>query len=91
MLKMPGLNASLEQAEELAILQKGQRYYLREAPGMKYVLSKITSGWSSPSKPCAALRAARSGWYARCSRRHQINTRQQFRLACDAAFRESIH
>lgn len=30
---------------------------------------------------CRVLRVARS-W---CSRRHQINTREQFRLACDAA------
>ncbi|HBZ7882263.1 TPA: IS3 family transposase [Klebsiella pneumoniae] len=73
-----------EQAEELAILPKG-RDILREAPEMKYVFIEKHQAEFSIKAMCRVLRVARSGWYAWCSRRHQIDTRQQFRLACDAA------
>lgn len=39
---------------------------------------------------CRVLRVARSGWYAWCLRRQQITPRQQFRLVCDTAVRQSF-
>lgn len=52
---------------------------------MKYVFIEKYQAEFTIKAMCRVLRVARSGWYAWCSRRHQINTRQQFRLACDAA------
>ncbi|MCW9331526.1 IS3 family transposase, partial [Klebsiella pneumoniae] len=54
-------------------------------PEMKYVFIEKYQAEFTIKAMCRVLRVARSGWYAWCSRRHQINTRQQFRLACDAA------
>ncbi|ENR0232123.1 IS3 family transposase [Enterobacter bugandensis] len=73
-----------ERDEELAIPPKG-RDILREAPEMKYVFIEKHQAEFSIKAMCRVLRVARSGWYVWCSRRHQINTRQQLRLACDAA------
>lgn len=52
---------------------------------MKYVFIEKHQAEFSIEAMCRVLRVARSGWYARCTRRHQISRRQQFRLACDAA------
>ncbi len=38
----------------------------------------------------SVLRVARSGWYVWRLRRHQLNHRQQFRLACDEAVRQAF-
>jgi len=51
---------------------------------MKYVFIEKYQAEFSIKAMCRVLRVARSGWYAWCSRRHQISWRQQFRLACDA-------
>jgi putative transposase len=51
---------------------------------MKYVFIEKYQAEFSIKAMCRVLRVARSGWYAWCSRRHQISRRQQFRLACDA-------
>jgi hypothetical protein len=52
---------------------------------MKYVFIENHQAEFSIKAMCRVLRVARSGWYAWCLRRHQLNHRQQFRLACDAA------
>nr|WP_169783127.1 IS3 family transposase [Escherichia coli] len=72
-----------EQAEELAILQKG-RDILREAPEMKYVFIENHRAEFSIKAMCRVLRVARSGWYTWCQRRTRISTRQQFRQHCDS-------
>ncbi|HBD1916480.1 TPA: IS3 family transposase [Escherichia coli] len=72
-----------EQAEELAILQKG-RDILREAPEMKYVFIEKHQAEFSIKAMCRVLRGARSGWYTWCQRRTRISTRQQFRQHCDS-------
>ncbi|HGX0686319.1 TPA: IS3 family transposase [Escherichia coli] len=72
-----------EQAEELAILQKG-RDILREAPEMKYVFIEKHQAEFSIKAMCRVLRVARSGWYTWCQRRTRISTRQQFRQHCDS-------
>jgi putative transposase len=51
---------------------------------MKYVFIEKYQAEFSIKAMCRVLRVARSGWYAWCSRRHQISRRQPFRLACDA-------
>ncbi len=78
-----------EQAEELAILQKG-RDILREAPEMKYVFIEKHRAEFSVKAICRVLRVARSGWYAWRLRRQQITPRQQFRLVCDTAVRQAF-
>jgi transposase InsO family protein len=57
---------------------------------MKYVFIENHRAEFSIKVMCRVLRVARSGWYAWCLRRHQINRRQQFRLACDAAVRQAF-
>jgi len=52
---------------------------------MKYVFVENHRAEFSIKAMCRVLRVARSGWYAWCLRRHQLNRRQQFRLVCDAA------
>lgn len=52
---------------------------------MKYVFIKKHQAEFSIKAMCRVLEVARSGWYAWCLRRHQLNHRQQFRLVCDAA------
>ncbi|EFO4711107.1 IS3 family transposase [Escherichia coli] len=78
-----------EQAEELAILQKG-RDILREAPEMKYVFIENHRAEFSIKVMCRVLRVARSGWYVWLRRRHQMSLRQQFRLTCDAAVHKAF-
>ncbi|MGL4172446.1 IS3 family transposase [Morganella morganii] len=73
-----------ERDEELAIPPKG-RDILREAPEMKYVFIEKYQAEFRIKAMCRVLRVARSGWYAWLKRRHQLNHRQQFRLACDEA------
>ena len=51
---------------------------------MKYVFIEKHRAEFSVKAMCRVLRVARSGWYARRLRRHQITPRQQFRLVCDA-------
>lgn len=52
---------------------------------MKYVFIEKHRAEFSIKAMCRVLRVARSGWYAWLKRRHQLNRRQQFRLACDGA------
>ncbi|MEF3565608.1 IS3 family transposase [Citrobacter freundii] len=78
-----------EQAEELAIPPKG-RDILREAPEMKYVFIEKHRAEFSVKAICRVLRVARSGWYAWRLRRQQITPRQQFRLVCDTAVRQTF-
>ncbi|HHT2268135.1 TPA: IS3 family transposase [Citrobacter amalonaticus] len=78
-----------ERDEELAIPPKG-RDILRETPEMKYVFVENHRAEFSIKAMCRVLRVARSGWYAWRLRRHQLNRRQQFRLACDAAVRQAF-
>ncbi|EFB9186513.1 IS3 family transposase [Escherichia coli] len=72
-----------EQAEELAILQKG-RDILCESSEMKYVFIEKHQSEFSIKAMCRVLRVARSGWYTWCQRRTRISTRQQFRQHCDS-------
>ncbi|HHH4715417.1 TPA: IS3 family transposase [Escherichia coli] len=72
-----------EQAEELAILQKG-RDILCESSEMKYVFIEKHQAEFSIKAMCRVLRVARSGWYTWCQRRTRISTRQQFRQHCDS-------
>ncbi|MGJ3287270.1 IS3 family transposase [Klebsiella michiganensis] len=78
-----------ERDEELTIPTKG-RDILRETPEMKYVFVENHRAEFSIKAMCRVLRVARSGWYAWCLRRHRLNRRQQFRLACDAAVRQAF-
>ncbi|EHI3950925.1 TPA: IS3 family transposase [Salmonella enterica subsp. enterica serovar Birkenhead] len=78
-----------EQAEELAILQKG-RDILREAPEMKYVFIEKHQAEFSIKAMCRVLQVARSGLYAWRSRRCRITPRQQFRLICDEVVRNAF-
>ncbi|WKV52087.1 IS3 family transposase [Dickeya fangzhongdai] len=71
-----------ERDEELAIPPKG-RNILREAPEMKYVFIEKHRAEFSIKAMCRVLRVARSGWYAWRCRRHQVSSRQRFRLVCD--------
>lgn len=57
---------------------------------MKYVFIEKNRAEFSIKTMCRVLRVARSGWYAWRLRRHQINPRQQFRLVCDNAVRETF-
>ncbi len=57
---------------------------------MKYVFIEKHRAEFSIKAMCRVLRVARSGWYAWRLRRHQINPRQQFRLVCDNAVRETF-
>ncbi|QJA20899.1 IS3 family transposase [Pectobacterium punjabense] len=78
-----------ERDEELAIPPKG-RDILREAPEMKYVFIEKHQAEFSIKAMCRVLRVARSGWYVWCCRRHQVNSRQRFRLTCDEAVRKAF-
>ncbi|MEL7631850.1 IS3 family transposase [Pectobacterium aroidearum] len=78
-----------ERDEELAIPPKG-RDILREAPEMKYVFIEKHQAEFSIKAMCRVLRVARSGWYVWRCRRHQVNSRQQFRLTCDEAVRKAF-
>ncbi|PNK82477.1 IS3 family transposase [Serratia odorifera] len=78
-----------ERDEELAIPPKG-RDILRQAPEMKYVFIEKHQAEFSIKAMCRVLHVARSGWYAWRQRRHQINRRQQFRLVCDDAVRQTF-
>ncbi|MTD40890.1 IS3 family transposase [Erwinia sp. CPCC 100877] len=78
-----------ERDEELAIPPKG-RDILRETPEMKYVFIEKHQAEFSIKAMCRVLQVARSGWYAWRQRRHQINRRQQFRLVCDDAVRQTF-
>ncbi len=57
---------------------------------MKYVFIEKHRAEFSIKAMCRVLRVARSGWYAWCLRRHQLNRRQQFRLVCDANVRQAF-
>jgi len=57
---------------------------------MKYVFIEKHRAEFSIKVMCWVLRGGRSGWYAWCLRRHQINPRQQFLLVCDNAVREAF-
>lgn len=57
---------------------------------MKYVFIEKYRAEFSIKAMCRVLRVARSGWYAWYLRRHQLNRRQQLRLACDAAVRQAF-
>ncbi|WP_253454397.1 MULTISPECIES: IS3 family transposase [Erwinia] len=78
-----------ERDEELAIPPKG-RDILRQTPEMKYVFIENHQAEFSIKAMCRVLQVARSGWYAWRQRRHQINRRQQFRLVCDDAVRQTF-
>ncbi|MGK6326144.1 IS3 family transposase [Erwinia sp. DT-104] len=78
-----------ERDEELAIPPKG-RDILRQTPEMKYVFIEKHQAEFSIKAMCRVLQVARSGWYAWRQRRHQINRRQQFRLVCDDAVRQTF-
>lgn len=58
---------------------------------MKYVFIEKHQAEFSIKAMCRVLCVARSGWYAWCLRRHQINRRQQLRLACDDAVRRAFN
>lgn len=66
------------------------RDILRQAPEMKYVFIEKHQAEFSIKAMCRVLQVARSGWYAWRQRRHQINRRQQFRLVCDDAARQTF-
>ncbi|AGB81677.1 hypothetical protein D781_1367 [Serratia sp. FGI94] len=57
---------------------------------MKYVFIEKHQAEFSIKAMCRVLQVARSGWYAWRQRRHQINRRQQFRLVCDDAVRQTF-
>lgn len=57
---------------------------------MKYVFIEKHQAEFSIKAMCRVLHVARSGWYAWRQRRHQINRRQQFRLVCDDAVRQTF-
>jgi putative transposase len=57
---------------------------------MKYVFIEKHQAEFSIKAMCRVLQVARSGWYAWRQRRHQINRRQQFRLICDEAVRQTF-
>lgn len=57
---------------------------------MKYVFIENHRAEFSLKAMCRVLQVARSGWYAWCFRRDRLNTRQQFRAACDIAVREAF-
>jgi putative transposase len=57
---------------------------------MKYVFIEKYQAEFSIKAMCRVLRIERSGWYAWCRRRHQLNRRQHFRLACNAAVRQAF-
>lgn len=58
---------------------------------MKYVFIENHRAEFSIKAMCRVLRVARSGWYVWSLRHHQPNRRQQFRLVCDAAVRQSFN
>ncbi|CAI1102819.1 Uncharacterised protein [Serratia ficaria] len=57
---------------------------------MKYVFIEKHQAEFSIKAMCRVLQVARSGWYAWRQRHHQINRRQQFRLVCDDAVRQTF-
>lgn len=57
---------------------------------MKYVFIENHRAEFSIKAMCRVLQVARSGWYAWCSRRFLVNTRQQFRVTCDARVHEAF-
>lgn len=57
---------------------------------MKYVFIEKHQAEFSIKAMCRVPHVARSGWYAWRQRRHQINRRQQFRLVCDDAVRQTF-
>lgn len=79
-----------ERDEELAILQNG-RDILREAPEMKYVFIEKHRAEFSVKAMCRVFQVARNGWYVWRSRRHQVNSRQRFRLVCDDAVSKAFN
>ncbi|UYA59071.1 Transposase InsF for insertion sequence IS3, Mobile element protein [Pectobacterium sp. F1-1] len=58
---------------------------------MKYVFIEKHQAEFSIKAMCRELRVARSGWYVWRSRRHQVNSRQRFRLVCDAAVSKAFN
>jgi putative transposase len=58
---------------------------------MKYVFIEKHQAEFSIQSMCRLLRVARSGWYVWRKRRLRMNTRQQFRLSCDAAVSSAFH
>ncbi len=50
---------------------------------MKVVFIEKHQAEFSIKAMCRVLRVARSGWYAWRCRRHQVSSRQRFRLVCD--------
>lgn len=58
---------------------------------MKYVYIEKHQAEFSIKAMCRVLRVARSGWYVWCCRRHQSNSRQRFRLVCDAAVSKAFN
>ena len=57
---------------------------------MKVVFIEKHQAEFSVKAMCQVLQVARSGWYAWRSRRCQITRRQQFRLICDEAVRNTF-
>lgn len=58
---------------------------------MKYVFIKKHRAAFSIKAMCRVFQVARSGWYVWRCRRHQLNSRQWFRLVCDGVVSKAVN